>query len=298
VRESTGTSGERKPLVSVVIPAFNEEEAIADELREITTVMDRSEYQYELIVIDDGSTDRTGEIAKASGATVIRHPVNKGSGASRRTGIHNSQGEIIVMADADGTYPCYQIPELLKWLPEYDQVVGARHTEEGTLKLLRMPTKWFIRHLACFLSGKEIPDLNSGLRAFKRDVMLKFVDFIPDGFSCVTTMTLSFLTNGYTIKYVPIEYFRRVGKSKFHPVRDTYNYMLLVVRMIMYYNPLKIFVPVGMAILVAGLAKAVRDMIVYYFKVTGSAIVAISVGVQIIVVGLLADLIVKRVGKT
>jgi hypothetical protein len=110
-------------------------------------------------------------------------------------------------------------------------------------------------------------------------------------------MTLSFLTNGYTIKYLPIGYYQRVGRSKFHPVRDTYNYLLLVVRMIMYYDPLKVFLPLGMIVLSAGLAKAIRDMIVYYFKVTGSAIVAIGVGVQIIVVGLLADLIVKRSGK-
>lgn len=296
MRAATDREG-TSPLVSVVVPAYNEEEAVAEELREIITVMDRTEYPYELLVIDDGSTDRTGEIAAKSGATVIRHPVNKGSGASRRTGIHHARGEIVVMTDADGTYPCYQIPELLKWFPEYDQVVGARHREEGSLRLVRMPTKWFIRRLASFLSGKEIPDLNSGLRAFKRDVMLKFVHLIPDGFSCVTTMTLSFLTSGHTIKYVPIEYYRRVGKSKFHPVRDTYNYLLLVVRMIMYYDPLKIFLPLGMLVLAAGLAKAVRDMFVYYFKVTGSAIVAISVGVQIIVVGLLADLIVKRIGK-
>jgi len=281
--------------VSIVIPVYNEEEAIGDDLDTIMATMEGSGYTYEVIVVDDGSTDRTADVARAKGANVIQHPINRGTGAARRTGIVQAQGEIIVMTDGDGTYPNQDIPHLLEYLPAFDQVVGARTSEQGSFRFLRAPAKWFIRKLACYLTGMDIPDLNSGLRAFKREVMLKFLYLLPDGFSCVSTMTLAFLCNGYTIKYVPIDYYKRVGRSKFHPVNDTYNYLLTVVRMVMYFNPLKVFLPASLFLTLIGTVKLIRDMLVYRnLYVPGVTIMIVLTAIQVTAIGLLADLIVRR----
>jgi glycosyltransferase involved in cell wall biosynthesis len=279
--------------VSVVIPVYNEEEAISDDLDTIIATMEGSGYTCEVIVVDDGSTDRTADIARAKGVKVIQHPINRGTGAARRTGILQAQGEIIVMTDGDGTYPNRDIPRLLEYLPAFDQVVGARTSEQGTFRFLRAPAKWFIRKLACYLTGMDIPDLNSGLRAFKREAMLKFLYLLPDGFSCVSTMTLAFLCNGYTIKYVPIDYYKRVGRSKFHPINDTYNYVLTVVRMVMYFNPLKVFLPTSLILFLWGLAKTIYDNTVYR-DIRESDVTIIVISIVIGMMGLLADLIVVQ----
>ena len=151
--------------------------------------------------------------------------------------------------DVDMSYPNDEIPMLVKELDGYDQVVGARRTEEGTQRFFRVPAKWFIRRLASYLTDTEIPDLNSGLRAFRRDVGMQYVHHLPAGFSCVTTLTMSFLANGYSVKYVPIDYRPRAGTSKFHWWRDTKRYLLQVVRMSLSYNPLKVFLPIGLVLL-------------------------------------------------
>ena len=147
--------------------------------------------------------------------------------------------------DVDMTYPNDEIPMLVKELDGFDHVVGARRTEEGTHRVFRVPAKWFIRKLASYLTETDIKDLNSGLRAFRRDVAMQYVHHLPAGFSCVTTLTMSFLSNGYSVKYVPIDYFPRAGTSKFHWWRDTKRYLLQVVRMTLSYNPLKVFLPIG-----------------------------------------------------
>jgi glycosyltransferase involved in cell wall biosynthesis len=282
-----------EPQVSIVVPVYNEEEAIGDDLDTIIATMAGSGCTYEVIVVDDGSTDRTADIVRAKGVKVIQHPINRGTGAARRTGILQARGEIIVMTDGDGTYPNRDIPRLLEYLPAFDQVVGARTSEQGTFRFLRAPAKWFIRKLACYLTGMDIPDLNSGLRAFKREVMLKFLYLLPDGFSCVSTMTLAFLCNGYTIKYVPIDYYKRVGRSKFHPVNDTYNYLLTVIRMVMYFNPLKVFLPTSLVLLLWGLAKTIYDNTVYR-DIRESDVTIIVISIVIGMMGLLADLIVVQ----
>lgn len=280
--------------VSIVIPVYNEEEAIGNDLDTIIATMEGSSYTYEIIVVDDGSTDRTADIARAKGVKVIQHPINRGPGAARRTGILQARGEIIVMTDGDGTYPNQDIPRLLEYLPAFDQVVGARTIEQGSFRFLRAPAKWFIRNLACYLTGMNIPDLNSGLRAFKREVMLKFLYLIPEGFSCVSTMTLAFLCNGYLVKYVPVDYYKRKGKSKFHPVRDTGSYLLTVVRMVMYFNPLKVFLPMSLFLLSVGFGKMIYDIFAYNFHFAPSTVMLVLTGVHIGAIGLLADLIVTR----
>ena len=214
--------------VSIVLPAYNEEKAIAKVIDDVRAAMESTDYRYEILVVDDASTDNTAKIAESKGIRVSRRPINGGSGSARKTGILNAQAEIIVMLDVDGTYNAFDLPKMLSYFPEYDQVNGARTSEQGTLKLLRVPAKWFIRRLACYLTKTDIPDLNTGLKAFKKDIMLKYLWVLPPGFSCVTTMTLAFLANGYAVKYIPTEYYKRTGKSKFHPIKDTAGYLQLL----------------------------------------------------------------------
>jgi glycosyltransferase involved in cell wall biosynthesis len=280
--------------ISVVLPCYNEEDAIGLVIDDVKRVMDETEYEYELLVVDDASTDRTADIAEAKGGRLIRRAVNGGSGAARKTGIRHARGDIIVMLDADGTYAAADIPRMLSYFPQYDQVNGARTSEQGTLKLLRTPAKWFIRQLARDLTGVNIPDLNTGLKAFKREIMKKYLWAIPDGFSCVSTMTLAFLCNGYAVKWIPIEYHPRIGRSKFHPLKDTYNYILTVIRIVMYFDPLRVFLPLSLLLLVFGIIKTFVDLLFIVHKMQLSDIVIIMTAILVGVVGLLADLIVAQ----
>jgi hypothetical protein len=175
----------------------------------------------------------------------------------------------------------------------YDQVVGARRTEEGTVKFFRVPAKWFIRSLASYLVQVKIPDLNSGLRAFRRDVGLQYMHQLPPGFSCVTTLTMSFLGNGYSIRYVPIDYAPRAGHSKFHWWRDTKRYLLQVIRMVLSYSPLRVFLPIGFTLLTIGVAKLVYDWTVRDFSLAANTMLIFFAALQTITIGLLADLVVR-----
>lgn len=279
-----------KPYVSIVLPAYNEEEAIGKVIDDLRKVMEDTNYTYEILVIDDHSDDQTGAIAEKKKARVIRKPFTGGSGASRRVGILNAEGEIIVMLDADGSYEASTIPEMLKYFPEYDQVNGARTSEQGTLKFLRTPAKWVIRKLACYLSGTQIPDLNTGLKAFKKDIMRKYLWVLPEGFSCVTTMTLAFLTNGYAVKYIPTAYHKRIGKSKFHPVKDTVNYVNTVVKIVMYFRPLRVFMPMAAFLTIFGIVKSILSLALTS-TLQESDIIIFMTALIVGAIGLLADLI-------
>jgi glycosyltransferase involved in cell wall biosynthesis len=281
--------------VSVVLPVFNERGHLVREVDRIRTALDASGYIYELIVVDDGSTDgSTDEAAALSDVQIIRFQRNRGSGSARRAGTRAARGRIVVWTDCDMTYPNDRIPELVKELERgWDQVVGARASERGTVKALRVPAKWFIRKLACYLSETDIPDLNSGLRAFRRDVGAQYLHLLPRGFSCVTTMTLSFLCDGYSVGYVPIDYAKRAGRSKFHWWADTKRYLVQVIRMVLSYNPLRVFLPVGLALLAIGGVKFGYDVITKDFRIATNTLLLLFAGFQVIVIGLLADLVVR-----
>ncbi|MEO1056812.1 MAG: glycosyltransferase family 2 protein [Actinomycetota bacterium] len=284
--------------VSVVLPIYNEKGHLATEVERITEALRASAYSYEIIVVDDGSDDGSAEEIDAvvegrDDVVLIRHSHNRGSGTARRTGTTAARGRVVVWTDVDMTYPNDEIPELVDHLDGYDHVVGARRTEEGTLKFFRVPAKWFIRWLASYLTETKIADLNSGLRAFRRDVAMQYVHQLPAGFSCVTTLTMSFLANGYSVKYVPIDYFPRAGRSKFHWWRDTKRYLLQVVRMTLSYNPLKAFLPVGLFLLLVGVAKLIYDWIDKDFRLAANTLLILFAALQVIAVGLLADLIVR-----
>jgi glycosyltransferase involved in cell wall biosynthesis len=283
--------------ISIIIPVYNEEGAIGDDLDTIIKTMSGSDVPWEIIVVDDGSTDASAEIVRQrEEVRLIQHPYNRGTGAARTTGLQHSRGDVIVITDGDGTYPNQDIPRLLEHIGEYDLVIGARRVEAGSLRWLRSPTKLFIRLLASYLTGVRIPDLNSGLRAFKKSVAERFLDILPTTHSWVGTQTIAFLSEGYAVKFVPIDYYKRKGrKSSFHPIADTYNYISLVVRTIMYFNPLKVFLPVTLTLVLVGAIKLLRDIIYYRsFYVPGITLMLILTAIQVGAIGLLADLIVKR----
>jgi len=289
------------PYVTVVLPCFNEQDHVLLELERISAALDASGYSYELLAIDDKSTDNTLEVLRGAQQRfphmrLMPFRRNGGSGTARRIGTQEARGRVVVWTDADMTYPNERIPELVHYLddnPDVDQVVGARTSEEGTHKWARVPAKWVIRKVASFLSGTAIPDLNSGLRAFRRDVSLPYLRLLPPGFSCVTTITLAFLSNQHAVDYLPIDYARRAGVSKFHPFRDAYRYILQVLRMVMYFNPLKVLMPLALWIMGIGIIKVFVDVVRFNLHITTSTLLLIVVGFQIAVLALIGDLVVR-----
>jgi glycosyltransferase involved in cell wall biosynthesis len=283
--------------VTVVLPCFNEVGHVVAEIERITAALDASGYVYDLDVYDDCSTDGSRELlAEVTASGRFPRQRNGGSGTIRRIGSRDARGTYVAWTDADMTYPNERIPELVDLLANdtaYDQVVGARRTEEGTYKLLRVPAKWAIRKIAERLTGTRIPDLNSGLRAFRREVSLPYLSLLPPGFSCVTTLTVSFLANGHDVHYVPIDYAKRAGTSKFHFTKDAYRYILQVLRMVMYFNPLKVLMPLALWILGLGFVKIVYDLIVHPFRITGVTVLVMVMGFQIAALALIGDLIVR-----
>lgn len=280
--------------VSVVLPIYNEKGHLRAEIDRIRAALAASRHTFEIIVVDDGSNDGSqNELASIEGITLITHRRNQGSGAARRTGTTAARGRVVVWTDVDMTYPNDRIPELVDAMQGWDHIVGWRQSEEGTHKLLRTPAKWVIRKLASYLSETDIKDLNSGLRAFRRDVAMQYVHELPKGFSCVTTLTMSFLGNGYSVGFFPIQYFPRAGRSKFHWLRDTRRYILQVIRMTLSYNPLKVFLPIGLALLGLGFVKLGFDWAERDFRLAANTLLIFFAALQVITVGLLADLVVR-----
>jgi glycosyltransferase involved in cell wall biosynthesis len=296
----------RAPRVSIVLPCYNEQDHVLLELERISRAMDASGMPYELIAVDDCSTDATLarlQLAepKLPRLKVVHFPRNGGAGTVRRIGSQQAQGDIVVWTDADMTYPNERIPELVAILEEnplVDQVVGARTTEEGTYKFLRVPAKFLIRKLAESLTNSKIPDLNSGLRAFRREIALPYLRLLPPGFSCVTTITLAFLSNEHVVQYVPIDYAKRAGVSKFRFVHDAYRYILQVLRMVMYFNPLKVLMPVALFLLGLGIAKGIYDQFAHPLYFAINTVLIFVTGLIIASLALLADLIVRSRGDT
>ena len=292
---------EERPDVTVVLPVYNEVGHAEQELDRIAAAFDASDYTYDLDVYDDGSTDGSRELLErleASGRyprlRYFPRPRNGGSGTVRRIGTEQARGELVAWTDADMSYPNERIPEFVGMLREdrgIDQVVGARLSEAGTHRFLRVPAKWIIRKIASYLAEAKIPDLNSGLRVFRRDVSDPYLRLLPAGFSCVTTLTLAFLSNGHEIRYVPIDYATRAGRSKFHFVKDAYLYILQVLRMIMYFNPIKVLMPVALVLLGAAALKMPIDVVRFGWRVPGSTVLLFVTGVQIAVLALLGDLV-------
>ena len=280
--------------VSIVLPVFNEQGHLDDEIERIRKTMDESRYSYEILVVDDGSTDGSGQrLREIEGIRLLQFATNRGSGSARKYGTLAARGQIVVWTDVDMTYPNDNIPKLVDQLAGVDQVVGARTSEEGTVRLVRKPAKWLIRRLASYLTGVRIPDLNSGFRAFRKDVATPFLHLLPRGFSCVTTLTMSFLSNGYSVKYVPIEYSPRAGESKFHWWKDTKRYLLQVVRLTLMWEPMRVFGPPAAVLGIVGVGKLIYDLIDKDFRVATNTVVILGVAFALGLIGMIADLMVQ-----
>ncbi len=224
---------------SVIIPALNEEGGIAAVIDRLQALSPRPE----IIVVDDGSTDKTGEIAKSKGAVVIRHPSPGGYGRSLKDGLRVATNELTAIADADGTYPVERIPELIASLEDgYDMVVGARHGKHYRGAFLKMPARIVFKWLVEFTTGRRVPDINSGLRSFRKTEVLKYEEDLCNGFSFTTTITLIYLLTGKFVRYVPIDYGARKGRSKVRIIQDSLRTLQYITEVIVTYNPLKLFV--------------------------------------------------------
>ena len=295
--------------VSVIIPAYNEEAGVSEAVRTVRAVLEEAGIRHEILLVDDGSGDNTGSLAAKAGACVIRHRKNRGYGAALKTGIGLAENDIIVIIDADGTYPARYLPEVIEKMKDADMVVGARIGDNINVPLARRPAKWFLRHLAGYLTGESIPDLNSGLRAFRRKVALQYFSILPDKFSFTTTITVAMLCDEFDVVFIPIDYHKRTGKSKIVP-RDFFSFTTLVLRLSMLFNPLKIFIPLAFACLVIGFGKMVLDIAVALEGVHGwfltalfsravisnTALIFLMAGLQILLIGMVADGIIRKLG--
>ena len=282
--------------LSVVVPAYNEEHGVGSVVATLQQELKATGGLYEIIVVDDGSTDATAAQAEATGAHVLRHAANRGYGAALKTGIRHACYDLICITDADGTYPTERIPELVEFLAanDSDMVIGARTGEDVAIPLVRRPAKWAIGRLAELVAEEPIPDLNSGLRVFRREVALRFFSLLPDGFSFTTTLTLAMMSNGYLLDYVPIDYHPRVGRSKIRPVQDTLSFIGLVLRIALYFAPLKIFLPLSglLLALATGVALFTKFFLGQLADVT--TVVIAMTAAHVAVLGLLAELINQR----
>ena len=208
-----------------------------------------------------------------------------------KKGLKKASGEFIIITDADGTYPIQDIPKLIKYTKHFDMVVGSRTGKNVNVPLIRRPPKFILGLLANFLAGRKIPDINSGLRVFKKDVAMEFFHMYPSGFSFTTTITLACLTNNYSVKYIPIDYYKRKGKSSISPF-DFFTFIGLMFRVIMYFNPLKILTPLSIIFLILGVLRGIRD----YFATDALGTLTLMLflmAFQTFILGIIADIIIK-----
>jgi glycosyltransferase involved in cell wall biosynthesis len=286
--------------LTIVVPVYNEKDGILSTIKEIRELKSQDQRLVEVLLVDDGSTDGTSELLKNNITTedaikVITHKKNKGYGASLKTGVAQAKSDYICITDADRTYPNSKIPELFDLLlsNELDMLVGSRTSKNSKIPLIRRPAKWVLNQLANYLTETKIPDLNSGLRVFKAESLRKFTYILPDGFSFTTTITLAMLTNNYDVEYTEIDYFHRAGSSKIRPIYDTLNFTQLIIRTILLFNPLKIFIPMFYALFGVGLLLLFSRA----FLGTGMGVVTAVVlmgAIQLLAIGMLADLIDRR----
>lgn len=288
-----------KRALTLIVPVYNEIDGIENTIAHLREIRDGSDFGFEIILVNDGSDDGTetvlSDLPQKSGFRVIDHPRNRGYGASLKTGIRAARYPYIAITDADGTYPDELIPEFFYDVTKnnLDMLVGARTGESVKIPLVRKPAKWVINKLVNYMIGTRIPDVNSGLRIMRKEVLERFLHLLPDGFSFTSTITLAMLVNDYQVKYVPINYKERRGKSKIRPIYDTLNFLQLIIRTVLFFNPLKVFLPVSLPLLFGGFIVMILQAILYKNISTVSVVITLT-GLQILGIGMLADLIVSK----
>jgi glycosyltransferase involved in cell wall biosynthesis len=268
---------------SVVVPAFNEAEAIGPL---VAALRDAAPW-HQIIVVDDGSSDDTSARGRAAGATVVRHPYNKGNGAAVKTGIRHATGEFVLIIDGDGQHRAADATRLVSRLGDYDLVIGARagNTQASHARLLgNSALNW----LAGYLTGRPVPDLTSGFRAARRTHLREFLHLLPNGFSTPTTTTLAFIKAGYNVHFEPVDAEARVGRSKIRFLRDGTKFLLIVLKIVTLFSPLRVFLPIAVASFLTGAGYAVWT-IVRQSHVTNSSVLLIMLAVIVFLVGLVSE---------
>jgi glycosyltransferase involved in cell wall biosynthesis len=272
--------------LSVVVPIYNEEKAIQGFLKKLKDVLKNVKTSYEIIAVDDASSDKTYEnIKKVKGIKVVRHPYNKGYGASLKTGARKSKGKYVLFIDGDGEHDPKNIPKLIKHRKNYDMIVGARRFHSS---VPRMIAKKIITGFANYVSEVKIPDLNCGFRLVKRDILMNYLDSLPNRFSFTSTITMIFIKSGYSIKYVPVNVLKRKGKSKINPVKDFINFLVLVMKTSLIFSPLRVFLPVSLAFFILGIGYLVY-YVALYSDVPDSAIFLLTTSIIIFFFGFISD---------
>jgi glycosyltransferase involved in cell wall biosynthesis len=274
------------PCVSLVIPAYNEEVSIAGVVKKASDVLTECAGQFEIIVVNDGSSDRTGELAAAAGARVVTHPYNRGYGNSLKSGISAAHHENVVICDADQSYPLDELPLLLQDADRYDMIVGARQGSLFHGSFFKRVGRWLQLWLVRFTVGTAVPDANSGFRLFKRSLAMRYFDFVCSGFSFTTSITIALLCEQYCVKFVRINYLKRAGKSHVRYFRDTARSFQIILQCMLRYNPIKAFLAAGLFALMPMVLFAALAL-VWPMMLLGSAMFA-SVFLLTISMGMLA----------
>jgi glycosyltransferase involved in cell wall biosynthesis len=269
--------------VSVVIPAYNEGPVIAD----VITALAGAGPWHEIIVIDDGSSDGTGDHAAKAGATVVKHPYNKGNGAAVKSGIRKASGEFVLILDGDGQHSPGDARRIVARLGDYDLVIGARSTSTQATQARRVGND-ALNRLASYLTEREIPDLTSGFRGARREHLREFLHLLPNGFSTPTTTTLAFIKAGYNVGFEPIEARPRTGNSKIKLARDGTKFFLIILRIVTIYSPLRIFVPISLVTFAVGVLYLAWNVAVHG-RIPNGAMLLILFAVGVFLVGLVSE---------
>ena len=286
-----------KPKATIIVPVYNEYPSVSEIMEtflEYTFIED-----FEVLVVDDGSFDGTSKVLESlsqqkDNFKLLRNEHNKGYGASLKTGIFNATTKTVIITDADGSYPNEKIPELFDIYQKdnLDMVVGARTGPEAKIPWLRRFAKWVLNKIANVLTGEKIPDINSGLRVFDRQIALDNMNLLCDEYSFTTTITLIMLTQNHQVKYVPISYHKRLGRSKIHPLKDPINFLVLILTTVLYFRPLKVLFPIAIFfLLIGGIVTLFQSF--FLQNITTAAMLLILTGFNVLILSMIADLIVK-----
>ena len=271
------------PSISIVIPAYNEADAIGPVIASLRSAA----AWHEIVVVDDGSADTTASAAASAGARVIRHPYNKGNGAAVKTGIRGATGEYILILDGDGQHRPEDALRIAAKLGEYDLVIGARSKATQATHARRFGNG-ALNSLASYLTGRDIPDLTSGFRAARREHLREFLHLLPNGFSTPTTTTLAFIKAGYNVAFEPIEARSRVGQSKIRFAQDGAKFLVIILKIVTLFSPLRVFVPIAIASFLPGVAYMAWGIVVNS-KIPNGAVLLIMFSVIVFLVGLVSE---------
>ncbi len=272
----------------MLIPAYNEEASLSGVIINTLSVLKALGWSYELIVVDDGSNDKTAEVAESAGAKVVRHPYNIGNGAAVKTAIRHARGSILIMMDADGQHNPEDIPRLLDKIEQFDLVVGARDSNSQTA-FHRDVANQLYNLFASYICGRKIEDLTSGFRAVKGNLARSFVYLLPNTFSYPTTLTLATVRSGFSLAYIPISTPSRLGKSKIRLLRDGARFLLIILKIATFFSPLKVFVPASIAIFLTGFFYGLFKIIVLGSRYGPTSAMLMTMAILVFLVGLVSE---------